>query len=108
MVKQLFISLFCATLALGGNAQNEVLFNVDQPPQFMVDAGSDITFPAQTSVGGSPTATGGGGWYGYQWSPAVYLSDPSSPNPTLQGLTEQTVFTVEVWDAMNNCIKVDQ
>ena len=98
-------SLWCATAA----TQNVVEFSVTQPPQFVVDAGSDQTYAGVPLVlGGGPTAIGGGGWYGYQWSPEEFLSDPTISNPTAAGLTEETVFTVEVWDAVNNCIKVDQ
>ena len=64
-----------------------------------VDAGSTIEiFPGRyTTIGGSPTATGGYGDLTYEWTPAEGLDDPSIPNPTANPFFP-TTYTVIVTD----------
>ncbi|MCW3086301.1 MAG: hypothetical protein JWP12_3667 [Bacteroidetes bacterium] len=67
------------------------------------DAGFDVTICAGNSsvIGGSPTATFGGGTYTYTWSPITGLSDPSAANP-LASPGSTTTYTVSVTDNLSN------
>lgn len=90
-------------------AQVTALFTVEQPPLFLTDAGADQIFSGgPLTLGGEPTAVGGGGQYGYAWEPALGLDDPSAPNPVLEELAATTVFTVSVTDLLTGCVKTDQ
>jgi hypothetical protein len=96
-------------LAMAGHAQTVVSFSVEQPLQFVVDAGPDLVYEGSPIVlGGSSTATGGGGQFTYAWQPAAGLSDPTLANPVLLDLPATTVFTVTVTDMALGCVKVDQ
>ena len=75
-----------------------------------VNAGLDQTIPScslvGTTIGGSPTATGGGGPYTYLWAPAAGLSRADTSNPVVQGIGATTSYTVTVTDA-NGCTASD-
>ena len=78
----------------------------------IANAGIDKTMPSCTPtgllIGGSPTASGGGGIpYTYAWSPAVGLSSTTVANPRVIGLTSDTTYTVTVLD-VNGCKATDQ
>ena len=55
--------------------------------------------PTGLKIGGSPTASGGGGGpYTYFWSPSIDLSSITISNPQVIGLTVDTTYTVLVAD----------
>ncbi|MGP8201349.1 MAG: YDG domain-containing protein [Limisphaerales bacterium] len=54
-----------------------------------------------TSIGGSPTASGGAGGYTYAWSPATGLSSTNVANPSASPTTT-TTYTVTVTDSSLN------
>lgn len=70
----------------------------------IVDAGPSSKIPTYTtlSIGGSPTAPGGGT---ISWLPIDGLDSPTSANPTT-GTTVTTIYTVTVLDA-NGCSNWD-
>ncbi len=61
------------------------------------------------TIGGSPTATGGGGGYAYEWAEGNSTTIISTDaNPTVTPATEGAIiYTVTVTDA-NNCVQIDQ
>ena len=73
-------------------------------PNPVASAGGNQTLqtcsPTGVVIGGSPTASGGdGGPYTYLWSPSTDLSDSTVANPTVTGLSSNTLYTVIVTDA---------
>ena len=66
----------------------------------IVNAGTDVTICNKDSVkiGGSPTASGGGGSFTYLWSPATGLSDKTIANPYAKP-SSTTTYIVTVTDA---------
>ena len=55
--------------------------------------------PSVVTLGGSPTADGGGGGYTYQWGPTMGLDNAADANPNVAFATEQTIeYTVTVTD----------
>ena len=64
---------------------------------------ANVCAGSKVMLGGSPTASGGTGFYTYSWSPTNYLDNPTSANPVLSnappGFT--TNYTVTVIDASN-------
>ena len=72
----------------------------------IANAGLDQTIPScsliGTSIGGTPTATGGASPYTYLWAPAAGLSSSGTPNPTVKGIGATTTYTVTVTDH-NSC-----
>jgi len=89
------------------SGQSIVTFHIDQPPMFVVDAGPDQPFTGVPELGGSPTATGGGGAFAYAWAPPEFLDDPTAANPRVIQLAATTVFTVTVRDLSTACEKTD-
>lgn len=106
MLKQTVPLLVLIGLAMAGRAQTVALFAVNQPPQFQVDAGDDLSYVPGLTL--QVAATGGTSTYSYLWSPAQYLDDPTSPTPTVQGLMSTTLFTVQVTDAALGCTLTDE
>ncbi|MCA6073337.1 PKD domain-containing protein [Fulvivirga sedimenti] len=77
-------------------------------PALVVDAGSDVEIcigPTGTTIGGTPTATGGDGSYTYSWTPTTGLDDASLANPTASP-SVTTNYTVTVTDG-NGCAVTD-
>lgn len=106
MRKPIITLLSILALAMASYAQTTAVFIVSQPPQFLVDAGADqIYIGAPLTLGGLPTATGGGGTHTYDWEPSALLNNPTEPNPTLSGLTATTLFTVTATDVTSGCMK---
>jgi hypothetical protein len=90
-------------------SQTVALFTVDQLPLFVLNGGEDQVFTGNTlHLGGQPTASGGGGEFVYAWEPADLLDDPNAPNPQLEDLDADTLFTVTVTDLLTGCVKVDE
>ncbi|MBL4658700.1 MAG: hypothetical protein JKX73_11915, partial [Flavobacteriales bacterium] len=69
----------------------------------VVDAGVDITICSSTSttIGGSPTASGGTASYTYAWDQTATLDDSTLANPTASPAVT-TTYTVNLTDS-NNC-----
>ena len=65
------------------------------------NAGIDqtICLGSSTSIGGSPTATGGTPGYTYSWSPTIGLSSATVSNPVASP-SVTTTYTVTVYDAL--------
>lgn len=84
--------------------------SVNVNPSPSANAGVDQTIPScslvGTTLGGSPTATGGTAPYIYKWAPAAGLSSADSSNPVVQGIGSTTPYTVTVTDA-NGCTASD-
>lgn len=68
-------------------------------------AGDDQTIcqGSSTTLGDSPSASGGSGNYTYLWSPAIGLDDPTIPNPTAT-LTFTRTYTLKVTDTSTGCV----
>jgi len=78
-------------------------------PELFADAGpdTDICFGIGTTIGGTPSASGGSGsGYTYLWSPETSLNDPTLANP-LATPDVTTTYTLTVMDD-NNCIATSQ
>ena len=73
-------------------------FNM-QAQSLAADAGAGISVCAgeQGILGGSPTATGGGGSYTYAWFPPAGLNDASLANPVFSAAST-TIYLVTVTD----------
>ncbi|MBK9415738.1 MAG: hypothetical protein IPN62_00300 [Flavobacteriales bacterium] len=109
MRKPIITLLSILALAMASYAQTTAVFIVSQPPQFLVDAGADqIYIGAPLTLGGFPTATGGGGTHTYVWEPSALLNNPTSPNPVVSGLTATTLFTVTATDVTSGCMKSNE
>jgi len=109
MRKPIITLLSILALAMANYAQTTAVFIVSQPPQFLVDAGADqIYIGAPLTLGGFPTATGGGGTHTYVWEPSALLNNPTSPNPVVSGLTATTLFTVTATDVTSGCMKSNE
>jgi hypothetical protein len=80
-------------------------------PNPIASAGLDKTLQncpsAIVSIGTVPAAAGGTAPYSFSWSPATGLSSTTIGNPNVQGLTNNTLYTLLVTDA-NNCSATDQ
>ncbi|MDW8272862.1 MAG: Ig-like domain-containing protein [Chitinophagales bacterium] len=83
-------------------ATDNIVVNVAQP--LIVSAGPNRTITScpgdSVTIGGSPTASGGTGAYRYSWSPSTGLSSTNVANPIVSGITQSTVYTVTVTDAL--------
>lgn len=94
------------TDALGCTASDVVTVTVNTIPN--ANAGANVTIcPGQsTTIGGSPTASGGTPGYTYLWNPAAGLSSTSIPNPVATPVAN-TNYTVTVTD-LNGCTETDR
>jgi len=65
-----------------------------------ISAGSNRTVASGTpsTLGGSPTASGGLSPYTYKWSPATFLSSKTASNPTAT-ITASTTYKLTVYDS---------
>ncbi|MEA3447213.1 MAG: FISUMP domain-containing protein [Bacteroidota bacterium] len=89
----------------GCTATDAVTVTINSNPT--VNAGADVTICEgnSTVIGGSPTASGSGG-YTYAWSPTSGLNDATSANPTANPASTET-YTVFVTDE-NGCTATDE
>lgn len=101
----MWVLLLIACNAL--SAQQQVVFNMNQPDSLIASAGADIYVPAGDSViiGGLPSASGGVPPYVYCWSPATYLNDSSLSNPVVSPQSS-LVYTLMIIDH-NFCTSYD-
>lgn len=81
---------------------------INQPLALVADAGGDIVLSLGNSVaiGASEPAQFGYGSYNYEWTPSLWLDDPTSPNPIATPLDTIT-YTLRVFDDYD-CIAEDQ
>ncbi len=103
---------YLVTVYDANNCSATATTNVTVRTNPAADAGADKTMPGCTptglQIGGSPTAAGGGGGpYGYAWSPAAGLSSTSIANPFVAGIATDATYTVVVTD-VNGCTASDQ
>ena len=95
------------TDANGDTDSDDITITVNQNVP-VADAGRDIAVCEGECViiGGSPTASGGGGGYTYQWVPATGLDDAGTANPQAcpDSTTEYTVIT----GSSNGCWDTDK
>src|SRR5262245_21398495 len=87
-------ALLGCLLCLAGRAMAQPL---------VAHAGPDVSIcsSAQTTLGGTPTATGGNGPYSYSWAPAAGFSDPDIAHPVCTA-NATTTYTLTVTDDDNN------
>ncbi len=106
----LYTYFITATDALGCFKTSDSI-NIEVAPEIVVNAGSDTVLcfgDTAVQIGGAPTASGGFGTFGYQWSsltpsiPVTILNDPTLANPTVIYNTAVTndsaIFVVTVFD----------
>jgi hypothetical protein len=99
----------CASYeGINTNEQPRLEITYNNASQPSANAGSDQTICSGQSatIGGSPTASGGGGNYSYEWSPSIGLNSTSSANPTASP-NSQTTYNLTVTDD-NGCFDTDQ
>ncbi len=98
-----------ATDSLGCSNTASVSIRVNQNP--VANAGTDkvlVTCPdACVVIGGTPTATGGGGGYLYAWAPSQGLNNSGLANPSACNLSQDVTYNLTVTDA-NGCTAIDQ
>jgi len=91
----------------GLNAQQQVIFTINQPDSLVADAGNDIHISLGNSwgIGNTPAASGGLLPYSYSWSPGAFLNDSLIANPTVTPLCNM-IYILTVFDN-NNCSAID-
>ncbi len=98
-----------ATDSLGCSNNASVTIRVNQNPT--ANAGVDKTLvacpDACITIGGTPTATGGGGGYLYAWAPSAGLNNTGLANPSVCNLAQSVTYNLTVTDA-NGCTAIDQ
>lgn len=72
--------------------------------QLTISAGPQkkVCFNTSTTLGGSPTATGGVPPYTYLWQPSTFLNSNSVSNPTAIGCNAYVLYTLRVIDGNND------
>lgn len=85
-----------------GNGDGELLVTTQpiNPVPLVVNAGAgaNITLGNSTTLGGTPTATGGFGSYTYLWDNAGTLNNATIANPLATPTGTSTLYTVTVTD----------
>jgi hypothetical protein len=101
------LSILLILFAESAEAQNFTVL-INQPSALVADAGNDIVLSLGNSVpiGAPESAQYGYGTYNYEWSPALWLDDPTSPNPVATPLDTIT-YTLRVFDDYD-CVAEDQ
>lgn len=108
MKKNKLLILFTLFFLIGKiQAQQQVIFHIDQSDSLIANAGNDVSIiPGNSSIiGGSPTAIGGDQPYNYSWTPVAFLDDSTFSNPTTTPL-ETITYWVLLNDS-NNCSSLD-
>lgn len=82
-----------------GDQSLRIILNPSSPP-LTANAGADrsVLYAVTTTLGGSPTASGGTPPYTYSWSPMTSLDNPNAANPMAKVMST-TTYTVTVTDA---------
>ncbi len=76
------------------------------PP--VADAGDDQVIPFGTSTQLFGSASGGSGSYEYFWTPAEFLVNPGTSDPTTLNLEQSVQFILMVTDEESGCPAYDQ
>jgi hypothetical protein len=97
-MKQGILTMYFSLCILGMQAQQAVVFTIDQPPFFEVTAGEDIISDGVNPVYLSVEVSGGSGSYTYRWSPGNLLDDSTAVSPRVLSLAGRTEFSVLVSD----------
>jgi hypothetical protein len=99
----LLLSLFAGSVY----SQTDLTLIIHQPEELRINAGSDTTITSgdTLTLGGSPTATGGLGYYDYTWQPITFLNNPYTSNPIASNVSEPVTYILTVED--ENCHKQD-
>ena len=107
MKKGTVITLFLLIALKGLQAQQQVIFIINQPDSLMADAGNDIYVSSGNSdvIGGLPAASGGMLPYSYSWMPGTFLNDSLIANPAVMPLYDM-IYVLTVLDN-NNCTATD-
>lgn len=103
----LILSILLISFAESAKSQNFTV-EINQPAALVADAGIDIVLSLGNSVtiGAAVPAQFGYGSYNYEWTPSLWLDDPTSPNPTATPLDTIT-YTLRVFDDYD-CVAEDQ
>lgn len=90
---------FSVTVSNSFNCYNTASCVIDLLPAPQADAGEDfsICLGEDTQLNGNIIGTG-------IWTPATGLSDPTTDNPTVVGLTETTTYTLTVTNTSSNSV----
>ena len=101
-------TVYTVTGTAANGCKNTATVNLNVADLPSVDAGADqtICLGESTTIGGSPTASGGSPPYSYSWSPSGSLSSSTVPNPTASPASA-TCYTVTVTDG-NLCQNTDE
>lgn len=108
MKRNKLLILFTILFVIGKiQAQQQVVFHIDQSDLLIANAGNDVSILPGNSVliGGTPTAIDGHAPYYYTWTPISFLNDAEISNPTATPL-ETITYMVSLHDA-NNCSSKD-
>ena len=94
---------YTVTVTDGSSATASTTVTISQPAAIIANAGVNdtICFGGNTSIGGSPTASGGTGTLTYAWSNSTSLSSSIIANP-IATPASTTTYTVTVTDG-NSC-----
>lgn len=103
----LILSLLLIFIAESAKSQSFTV-EINQPAAIVADAGIDIVLSLgnSVSIGAAEPAQFGYGSYNYEWTPALWLDDPTSPNPIATPLDTIT-YTLRVFDDYD-CVAEDQ
>ncbi|HNX43984.1 MAG TPA: HYR domain-containing protein [Bacteroidales bacterium] len=85
---------------------DEMFITVNSAP--VVNAGPDQTIQPGASTVLAGSATGGSGFYGWNWQPDQMVMNPNVPNPVTLPLYSDTTFTLSVLDLLTGCMASDQ
>lgn len=77
---------------------------IETVPKLIINAGTDLSVLEGQSTVFNATAPSG---LKYEWSPAIYLSNPNILNPKVTPL-ETTTYTLKVTDLSTGCISEDE
>lgn len=76
---------------------------VIQHPLIFANAGSDKIINPGENANLNGIATGGSGFYSYNWTPTEKLINPSDPSPTTINLNQSQLFELTATDQLTNC-----
>lgn len=76
---------------------------VIQHPMVIANAGPNKIINSNEAVTLNGNASGGSGYYSYNWSPAEKLINPSEQSPTTVNLSQSTFFELTATDQISSC-----